>query len=126
MDIMTGKICPYCGKESEYVDSIVIYGRSYGMIYLCKPCDAYVGTHKSAPDIALGRLANKELREAKKQAHFFFDQLWTNKYFDRKSAYEWLCKEMNLHRDLCHIGMFNVEQCNQVVTVSKEFLCHQI
>ena len=31
------------------------------MIYICKPCDAYVGVHKGT-DKALGRLANKELR----------------------------------------------------------------
>lgn len=96
------------------------------MIYLCKPCDAYVGTHKSQPDLALGRLANKELREAKKQAHLFFDRIWVEKYLDRKSAYEWLCKGMGLHRDLCHIGMFNVEQCNKVVSLSREFLSNQI
>ena len=33
-EILSGKICPYCGKPTEYVDSSIIYGRSYGMIYL--------------------------------------------------------------------------------------------
>ena len=33
-ELLTGKICPYCGKPTEFVDSSVIYGRSYGMIYL--------------------------------------------------------------------------------------------
>lgn len=45
-EIITGKVCPYCGKPTEYVDSSVIYGRSYGMIYLCRDCRAYVGVHK--------------------------------------------------------------------------------
>ena len=44
--ILSGKICPYCGNRTEYVDSSVIYGRSYGMIYLCWDCMAYVGVHK--------------------------------------------------------------------------------
>lgn len=73
-EILTGKICPYCGKPTEYVDSSVIYGYSYGMIYLCRDCRAYVGVHKGT-DLALGRLANAELREAKKEAHFYFDQI---------------------------------------------------
>lgn len=73
-EIFTGKICPYCGKPTEYVDSSVIYGRSYGMIYLCRDCRAYVGVHKGT-DQALGRLANAELRKAKKEAHFYFDQI---------------------------------------------------
>ena len=35
-------ICPYCGRVAKYVDSSVIYyGHSYGMAYLCRPCNAY-------------------------------------------------------------------------------------
>ena len=69
--LYAGLICPYCGNNSEYIDSSFIYGKSYGMIYLCRPCEAYVGVHKGT-DKALGRLANKELRESKKEAHFYF------------------------------------------------------
>ena len=38
--------CDYCGRQAEYVDSKVIYGKSYGMMYLCRNCMAYVGVHK--------------------------------------------------------------------------------
>ena len=40
--------CDYCGRRAEFVDSKVIYGKSYGMIYLCRCCPgyAYVGVHK--------------------------------------------------------------------------------
>ena len=51
-ELLTGKICPYCGKPTEFVDSSVIYGRSYGMIYLCRDCRAYVGVHKGT-DLSL-------------------------------------------------------------------------
>lgn len=34
-------ICPYCQSPARLADSAEIYGRSYGPIYLCKPCDAY-------------------------------------------------------------------------------------
>lgn len=120
--IMKGKECPYCGSVTAFVDSSVIYGKSYGMIYLCKPCDAYVGVHKGST-IALGRLANYELREAKKRAHLSFDPLWKNGMFkSRRAAYSWLAKEMNLSEHMTHIGMFNVEQCNQVVNLCKERL----
>ena len=68
--------CDYCGRETEYVDSKVIYGKSYGKIYLCRNCMAYVGVHKGT-DKPLGRLANAELRNWKKAAHAVFDPLWT-------------------------------------------------
>jgi len=44
-EILRGKKCPYCKGETKYVDSSLVYGRSYGMMYLCEPCDAYVGVH---------------------------------------------------------------------------------
>lgn len=73
-EVLLGKVCPYCGRPTDLVDSEIIYGRSYGMIYLCRPCDAYVGINK-VTGLSLGRLANKELREAKKEAHYWFDQI---------------------------------------------------
>ena len=56
IDILTGKICPYCLKQSQYGDSSIFYGKSYGMMYYCLDCDARVGVHKGT-DKALGRLA---------------------------------------------------------------------
>lgn len=64
--------CDYCGRQAEYVDSKVVYGKSYGMMYLCRNCMAYVGVHKGT-DKPLGRLANAELRYWKKRAHAVFD-----------------------------------------------------
>ena len=50
--ILTGKICPYCGKESELIDSAEIYGESYGAMYICRGCDAYVGCYSGAYVVA--------------------------------------------------------------------------
>lgn len=121
--IMSGKICPYCQKTTQYVDSSCVYGASYGMVYICRPCDAYVGVHKGT-DKSLGRLANKELRHWKKQAHAYFDALWQKKIrkgFSKKearsSAYKWLSEQMRLDIDSTHIGMMDVEQCHRVVKI---------
>lgn len=89
--------CDYCGRETEYVDSKVIYGKSYGKIYLCRNCMAYVGVHKGT-DKPLGRLANAELRNWKKAAHAVFDPLWKYGRFrgHRNAAYAWLAQKMGL------------------------------
>lgn len=77
-------ICPYCGRVAKYVDSSVIYyGHSYGMAYLCRPCNAYVGVH-SGTDRPKGSLANAELRGWRKATHARFDPLWQDGPF--KSA----------------------------------------
>lgn len=142
--IIHAKICPYCGDKPELVDSSIIYGKSYGDIYYCKDCDAYVGVHKGSEQ-SLGRLANKELREAKKTAHFYFDQLWKKKIdkiisqtkfesnYDRKKdsskirrkarneAYNWLSQKMGLLSEHTHIGMFNIIRCEQVIELCKPY-----
>lgn len=121
--IMQGLVCPYCNKPSVLTDSVVIYGRSYGMIYLCKGCDAYVGVHKGT-DRALGRLANRELRFWKKEAHKYFDMIWKPplELVSRSFAYEKLSEWMGLPGEQTHIGMFDVDQCKSVVEFAKQKL----
>lgn len=127
--INKGLICPYCSSETEYTDSLEVYSKSYGMIYICKPCDAWVGTHKGDPTQALGRVANAELRELKTQVHKLFDPLWEkavkvrgwSKQKARSSAYSWLAKRMLLPVEQCHIGMFDIERCQKAIKILQQY-----
>ena len=109
--------CPYCGSEVVCRDSIMIYGRSYGLVWICSTwpkCDTYVGCRKGS-DKPLGRLANPELRFWKKQAHATFDKLWQRGgNMTRTEAYVWLSRVLSIGPDKCHIGMFDIEQCKAV------------
>ena len=119
-------ICDYCGKPAQLVDSAIVYhGRSYGMIYYCPDCQAYVGVH-SGTDRPKGRLANAELRSWKIKAHAAFDPLWQGKERrTRRWAYEWLAQAMGLPEERTHIGMFDVEQCKEVIRICKEANRHE-
>lgn len=110
--------CDYCGRQAEYVDSKVVYGKSYGMMYLCRNCMAYVGVHKGT-DKPLGRLADATLRKWKMAAHASFDPLWKTGPFRgrRKAAYGWLAGQMGLPVEKTHIGMFDVPQCQEVIKI---------
>lgn len=119
--LFNGSQCPYCGGKTEYVDSCCIYGRSYGMVYLCRPCDAYCGVH-AGTDVALGRLANKELRELKKQAHTFFDPIWKHGRMGRNQAYKWLAGILSIPKNECHIGMFDEILCRRAVGACKQLI----
>ena len=115
-------ICDYCGTPADFVDSSVVYhGHSFGMIYLCPRCGAYVGVHKGS-DKPLGRLANSELRNWKKAAHAAFDPLWKyGPYRGRRNeAYRWLSEKMGTPIEFTHIGMFDVDQCRKVVRIMRE------
>lgn len=122
IQIIKGLICPYCKKQSKHVNSSVIYGKDYGMIYLCGPCDAYVGCHKSNTTEAKGRLAKKELRELKKEAHLYFDKIWQLKIMSRHEAYKWLSGYLQLPAKYTHIGMLGIEKTKEVMTGSKQLL----
>lgn len=113
--------CDYCGKRAEYVNSSVIYhGHSYGMIYLCRACDAYVGVHRGT-DIPKGRLANATLRKWKCAAHAAFDPIWQSKQMHRQEAYGWLSEQMGIPKKLTHIGMFDVANCKRVIQICNKW-----
>jgi hypothetical protein len=112
-------ICPYCGKLAKLKDSTVVYGQSYGNIYLCTgfpECDSYVGVHKGT-NKPLGPLANKPLRELRKQCHKAFDLLWKGQKLTRRATYQWLRIAMKMTRSQAHIGQFNEVQCRKLLTI---------
>ena len=124
-------ICDYCRQPAELVDSATIYGRSYGMIWLCRPCDAYVGVHtNSRQRKPLGRLANAELRRLRRAAHAAFDSLWrlkmrrhgVSKSRARSSGYKWLAEQLGIHRAQCHIGDFDASLCQRAINVCQPYL----
>jgi len=128
-------ICPYCGAHAVLADSAEVYhGRDYGKIWLCRWCEAWVGVHKGdGQNRPLGRLANKELREAKRRAHAVFDPLWARKLERdgcskaeaRGAGYRWLAQQLGIPREECHIGRFDVEQCARVVEVCEPYIVRQ-
>lgn len=113
--------CPYCGDISVCRNSTFVYGNKKnlipGKVFVCinyPECAAYVGTHNSGPyaEFPLGRLADAQLREAKKMAHRIFDGLWQKeKLMTRKEAYAWMQRIMRLSPRDAHIGEMTFEQC---------------
>ncbi len=111
--------CPYCENPALLVDSAEVYhGRSYGLIYLCRPCAAWVGVHKGTHR-PLGRLANAALRILKQKAHAAFDPLWLNapgnRQHMRNRAYAAMSDVLHIDRRFCHIGMFGDGECERAV-----------
>lgn len=127
--ISRGLVCPYCMRKSEYINSAEVYGTDYGNLYICRPCKAWVGVHHGTSRVALGRLANEELRKLKRLAHKNFDQLWKKKvangmsqYEARTLGYRWLSGQMGTPIELTHIGMFDEKQCKKVIQICEKYL----
>jgi len=116
-------ICPYCNSPVIFTSNEEIYGRRYGngMCYKCTKCDSYVGVH-TGTKIPLGRLANKELRELKKECHSLFDPVWQkNKNIARGTAYKRLAELLEISVNECHFGWFDKETlCGAKEIMSKK------
>lgn len=124
-----GTVCKYpclCGGKMTLRDS------EYGLYYGCANfpnCGGKVGAHQDSGE-PLGTPADDETKKARIEAHEWFDRLWAregkiSKDFipmRRGQAYAWLRNRMGLDRDECHIGLFNKEQCAEVVRLSKSKL----
>ena len=122
-EVLSGKRCPYCNCATELVSDKEIYGPNStygGKYYRCiKNHDQYVGCY-SGTERALGRVADKTLRDLKHKGHEIFDPLWKGKpktFTSRQKAYNWLSKQMGIERDLTHFGMFDETQCRMAICI---------
>lgn len=109
--------CPYCRNPAHLAESAEVYGgRDFGKIWICRPCGAYVGTHRNDPNHRpLGRLANAELRFWKIKAHAAFDPLWKTGGMSRGAAYRLMQEAMGMTAQEAHIGEFDVAECRQLI-----------
>ena len=123
MEIST--ICRYCGGVIRLVSAETVYdehterrGKKGEMIYQCQNCGARVGCHKGT-NRPLGKVANEMLRCKRVQAHRSFDRLWKRRGMERRNAYRWLAKEMDLSMGAAHIGGFEMDQCQRVIDLCR-------
>jgi hypothetical protein len=94
-----------------FTDSAEVYhGTSYGMIWICRPCSAYVGVHKGTEN-ALGTLADAETRKWRRKAHEAFDPLWQSGRMTRREAYQRLRVLSDMSAHDAHISRMTAAQC---------------
>jgi hypothetical protein len=109
-------ICPYCGNKAVWVENKEVYGKNYGesyMIWLCKPCDAYVGCHCNT-ETPLGTMANKELRALRHKVHLLIDPYWQKGKYKRKEVYK---KLDELFGKEFHVGGSTKEECLKIISL---------
>lgn len=65
---------------------------------------------------------NRDAAWWRTEAHRWFDLIWKGGHLSREGAYAWLRKEMGLAQRRCHIALFDIDQCREVVERAKDFL----
>ncbi len=129
-------LCQHCPDvEAVLVGGEVIYPRRGDLhakfFWRCPDCGAYCGCHPGTKK-ALGRPANKELREARMKLHNQrVDPLWrtaieTGNYHPedaraakmitnaaRSRTYAFLAEKLGIDVNRCHIAMFDIDMCRR-------------
>lgn len=111
-------ICHFCNGEVIFTTNDKIYGKQYGngMCYMCVNCKAYVGVHTGSK-IALGILANDEMKKWKIKCHDLFDTFWEDRKGNRNYLYKKLADEMKIERSHCHFGHFNLAELKKAYQI---------
>lgn len=104
--------CPGCGGRL-FPSQPPKYPRPVFRCQNFPACDMMVGSDGNGQP--LGTPADKLTRHARIRAHHAFDTYRNKRRWERKEAYRWLQEQMRLTPQRCHIAMFNIDQCNQVV-----------
>ena len=117
--------CPECGGNMILRKSPKYPHPFYG----CTRFPYCTSSHGAHPNGApLGIPGNAETKEWRIKAHAAMDPLWgrgdtttdkQRKNYRRKVAYNWLAFQLGIKnvREECHIAMFGVEQCKDVIAV---------
>lgn len=114
------QICPYCGASVNRVHSSQIFhNNTDGFYYVCSNwprCTAYT---KENPIFKkpTSTIADRATRLKRQEAHYWFDQMHIGFGMTKSAAYEWLAKELQIRRANCHIGLFDIEMCNRVISI---------
>ena len=113
------KYFPRCG---ECGGGMRLVRGKHSIFWSCTRWPDCDGTHGAHPDgKPMGKPADKETKQARIKAHEAFDWIWQDNHMKRGVAYKMLAQRMGLTQDECHIGMFDVGQCRQVVSIMQSF-----
>lgn len=121
--------CPYCGSRAvlRSADGIYRDNTQGDMLYVCKnypECDSYVKVQRGS-NLPLGSLANKKLREMRKEAHYHFNKLYESGLITKESAYDWLAGLLGVPLTHAHIGQLGEYDCKYVVEESQKYMARE-
>jgi hypothetical protein len=89
-------------------------------IYYCKDCRASVGCHFGT-NIPLGKMATKEIRILRKQAHEAFDVFWNTGLMSRSEAYLWLADKLEIEISECHISWLSKDRLIEAIFIASTY-----
>ncbi len=124
--VRTDLVCPDCiERTGETVLMVFREVSKFGPFYGCPRFPECKASHGAHPDGApLGVPANKATKDARVEAHSWFDKLWKGQsgLMNRRAAYSWMQQAMGMTPEQAHIGHFDIPTCTRLVELVKQRL----
>lgn len=133
--------CPYCHSAVELVTGADVYPEREELaerhIWRCTGCDAHVGCHRAGARVvlrggeviisdgtlAMGTLADHDLRAARVETHRMFDALWEQPAgMSRLEAYAWMARLLGIPKDEAHIASLTYDEAIKVQLAIEDLL----
>ena len=71
------------------------------------------------------KVANTVLRLKRQETHRIFDRFWREQGWTRSAAYRWLAQNLHLKEHETHIGMMEMDECEQVIRLCRKYGKHK-
>ena len=120
--------CPYCTAPAVLVNGTALFpfqeDGATELYWTCTPCDAYIGTYRNSTE-PRGRLANPELRDAKRRLHKVYDPLWKafpkpERTSEKHRVRKWLARRLHIPQDQCFFGIFDLDMAERAIEICEE------
>ena len=120
--------CPYCSGKLIIRDADEIYTDkgSNEKLFVCSnypKCDTYTrATLFNGKLTPVAIPGNKQLRNLRAEAHYYFDKISELGILSRTDSYKWLSERLELKYVHSHIGEFSEYQCIQTIEEAVKIL----
>ena len=64
-------------------------------------------------------------RLKRQETHRIFDRFWREQGWTRSAAYRWLAQNLHLKEHETHIGMMEMDECEQVIRLCRKYGKHK-
>ena len=61
----------------------------------------------------------------RQETHRIFDRFWREQGWTRSAAYRWLAQNLHLKEHETHIGMMEMDECEQVIRLCRKYGKHK-